>query len=192
MDQFARLLPYVWRHRSKVYLSIIFALAVAVLWAATLSMTFLVVKVLLQGQSLQSYLASEIQSAEAEIVKREQEVRDIDQELTELAFNEASINVPPGTPKSKKEVKLLQRMDQKRLQLSTASKRLVAGQWIQRRMVGWIPQDQFDTYALILGVLILATAIKGTATFIQEMLVGSVVELSVMSLRKDCFRHSLE
>lgn len=28
--------------------------------------------------------------------------------------------------------------------------------------------------------------------FIQDMLVGSVVELSVMSLRKDCFRHALD
>ncbi|MFM9963819.1 MAG: ABC transporter ATP-binding protein [Planctomycetaceae bacterium] len=192
MDQFARLLPYVWRHRSKVYLSVFFALVVAVLWAATLSMTFLVVKVLLQGQSLQSYLASEIQSAETEIIKREQEVRDLDQALTEFTFDESSINVAPGTPKSKKEVNLLRRLDQKRRQLSTASQRLVAAQWIQRHILGWIPEDQFNTYALILGVLVLATAIKGTAVFIQEMLVGSVVELSVLALRKDCFRHALE
>ncbi len=192
VDQFARLLPYVWRHRSKVYLSIIFALLVAALWAATLSMTFLVVKVLLQGQSLQSYLASEIQAAEAEIVKREQEVRELDQELAEFTFGEQSINAPPGSPKSKKEVKLVQRMDNKRLQLSAASHRLVVGQWFQRHLLNWIPEDQFDTYALILGVLILATAIKAMATFIQDMLVGSVVELAVMTLRKDCFRHALD
>ena len=192
MDQFARLMPYVWQHRSKVYLSIFFALVVAVLWAATLSMTFLVVKVLLQGQSLQSSLNSEIQSAESEIIKREQEIRDLDQELAELTFSEASITAAPGAPKSKQEVRLLQRQDQKRRQLSVASHRLFVGQWIQRRIIGWIPEDQFNTYALILLVLIVATAIKGTAMFVQDMLVGSVVELSVMALRKDCFRHALD
>ena len=192
MDQFARLLPYVWRHRSKVYLSTFFAIIVAVLWAATLSMTFLVVKVLLQGQSLQSYLNSEIQSAELEIIKREKELRDLDHELAQLVFSDASINAVPGTPKSKQEVKLLQRQDQKRRQLSVASHRFFAGQWIQRHLLGWIPDDQFNTYALILCVLVLATAIKGTAMFIQDLLVGSVVELSVMALRKDCFRHALD
>lgn len=192
MDQFARLLPYVWQHRSKVYLSIFFALVVAVLWAATLSMTFLVVKVLLQGQSLQSYLNSEIQSAESEINKREQELRELDQELAKLVFSDAAINAAPGAPKSKQEVKLLQRQDQKRRQLSVASHRLFVGQWIQRRVIGWIPADQFNTYTLILMVLVVATAIKGTAMFIQDILVGSVVELSVMALRKDCFRHALD
>ena len=116
MDQFARLLPYVWRHRSKVYLSMFFALVVALLWAATLSMTFLVVKVLLQGQSLQSYLNSEIQSAETEINKREKELRDLENALAELAFSESSIKASPDAPKSKQEVKLLQRQDQKRRQ----------------------------------------------------------------------------
>jgi subfamily B ATP-binding cassette protein MsbA len=175
-----------------VYLSIFFALVVAALWAATLSMTFLVVKVLLQGQSLQSYLTQEIQSAEADIAKREQELRDLDQELAELTFSEPALTTPPGTPKSKKEIRLLQRQDQIRRQLRTASQKLVAGLWVQRKLMGWIPEDQFDTYALILGVLILATAVKGTAVYVQEVLVGSVVELSVMTLRKDCFRHTLE
>ncbi len=192
MDQFARLLPYVWRHRSKVYLSMIFALVVAVLWAATLSMTFLVVKVLLQGQSLQSYLASEIQLAEAQIARHDQEMRGLDQELTALAYGESALKVPPGAPKSKKEVDLLKRQDIQRHKLKTASNRLVAGLWIQRNLMNWIPGDQFLTFALILAVLVVATMAKGIAVFVQEMLVGSVVELAVMALRKDCFRHALE
>ncbi|TXT16416.1 MAG: Uncharacterized protein FD138_4764, partial [Planctomycetota bacterium] len=56
----------------------------------------------------------------------------------------------------------------------------------------WIPVDQFRTYAWILVILVIGTTLKGIASFIQETLVGSVVELSVMALRKDCFRHALE
>lgn len=47
-----------------------------------------------------------------------------------------------------------------------------------------IPNDQFETYAWILFVLVIGTTLKGTAVFIQEVLIGSVVELAVMALRR--------
>ena len=166
MDQLARLLPYVWRYRQKVYLSVFFAVVVAVLWTATLSLTFVVVKVLLQGQSLQSYVESEIQAAETAFKKAETAIANTERSLSQQNRNLST--------------------------LSAASERLVALRWVQKRFISWIPVDQFDTYALILGVFLVASAVKGAAMFTQEVLVGSVVELSVMSLRKDCFRRVLQ
>ena len=165
MDQLTRLLPYVWRYRSKIYLSVFFAVVVAVLWAATISMSFLIVKVLLQGQSLNDYVSAEIQQ-------------------TEVAIKAAETHVL-------KPNRALKQQDRDRSDLSDASHRLVVLNWVQKRIIPWVPKDQFDTYAFILGVLILATVIKDAAMFIQEVLVGSVVELAVMALRKDCFRHAL-
>lgn len=165
MDQLARLLPYVWRNRSKVYLSVFFAIVVALLWAATISMSFLVVKVLLQGQSLNDYVSAEIKEAEVAIKAAEVKMMKPNRELKQ--------------------------QDRDRSDLSDASHRLVVLHWIQKRVMPWVPRDQFDTYALILGILVIATILKDAAMFIQEVLVGSVVELAVMSLRKDCFRHAL-
>ncbi len=187
MQQFARLLPYLWQHRWKLYLSTAFALVVALLWAATLSLTFLVVKVLLQDQSLQQYVGDEVKNCEVEIDKRQRELDELDRQLEARAFGALS----DGTvPVSEKELRRGQ--DRVARKLSSATHRLVAFRWIQRHVMPLIPNDQFKTYAVILFILVIGTTAKGTAVFIQEVLVGSVVELTVMTLRKDCFRHALK
>lgn len=187
MQQFARLLPYLWQHRWKVYLSMAFALVVALLWAATLSMTFLVVKVLLQGQTLQQYVDLEVKNCEVEIDKRQHELDELDRQLAERTFDAS----PDGKrPASDKEIRRGQ--DRVARKLSSATNRLVACRWIQRHLMPLVPNDQFETYAWILFILVAGTTLKGTAVFIQEVLVGSVVELSILAVRKDCFRHALE
>lgn len=186
MQQFARLMPYLWQHRWKVYLSMGFALVVALLWAATLSLTFLVVKVLLQDQSLQQYVETEATTCEREIEKRQLELDELDRQLEARAF--AAQDGKPAP--SDKEI--LRQQDRSTRSLSSARQRLVACRWIQRHLMPLVPNDQFKTYAWILFILLIGTALKGTAMFIQEMLVGSVVELAIMALRKDCFRHALE
>ena len=187
MQQFTRLLPYLWRHRWKVYLSMAFALIVALLWAATLSLTFLVVKVLLQDQSLQQYVEGEVKTCEVQIEKRERELDELDRQIEARNFAAAQQGKP--TPSDKE---ILRQQDRARRALSVATQRLVACRWIQGHLMPWIPVDQFRTYSWILLILVIGTTLKGTASFIQEMLVGSVVELSVMAIRKDCFRHALE
>lgn len=191
MDQLTRLLPYVWRHRSKVYFSIFFAVGVAVLWAATLSLTFVVVKVLLQGQTLQSYLDGEIKVAKTEIERREEELQRLDDRIAKLTFGEPAASEKTEAQKSREEISVNRAQDRERARLSAASKKLVLCQWVQKHLTGWMPENQFRTYALILGILVVATTLKGIATFVQEMLIGSVVELAVLALRKDCFRHAL-
>ena len=187
MQQFARLLPYLWQHRWKLYVSMGFALVVAVLWATSLSLTFLIVKVLLKDQSLQQYVELEVINCETEIDKRERELDDLARQIEAREFAAAQIGKPPPSDKE-----ILKRQDRARRQLSSSTQQLIAFRWVQRRIMPWIPNDPFQTYAVILCVLLIGTTIKGTALFIQEVLVGSVVELTVMSLRKDCFRHALE
>lgn len=187
MQQFARLLPYLWQHRWKLYASMGFALVVAALWAATLSLTYLVVTVLLKDQSLQQFVELEIQKCEVEIDKRQRELDELDRQLTahEFAASQNGTSAP-----SDKELRRQQERTSRKL--SAATQQLVACRWIQRHVMPWIPTDQFHTYAWILAILVIGTTLKGTAVFIQEVLVGSVVELTVMALRKDCFRHALD
>lgn len=187
MQQFARLLPYLWHHRWKVYASMGFALVVALLWAGTLSLSFLVVKVLLQDKSLQQYVETEIQSCEAEIDIRQKELDELGRQREQRAFEATSAGKPIPSEKE-----ILRKEDLARHKQSSATHRMVAGRWLQRHVMPWVPVDQFETYAWILFVLVVGTTLKGTAVFFQEVLVGSVVELTVMALRKDCFRHTLE
>lgn len=187
MQQFARLLPYLWQHRWKLYASTGFALVVAALWAATLSLTYLVVTVLLKDQSLQQFVDHEVQSCEVEIDKRELELDELARQLAARAFAATQEGKPPPSDKE-----ILRRQERATRKLSAERQKLVACRWIQRHVMPWIPTDQFHTYAWILVILVIGTTLKGTAVFIQEVLVGSVVELTVMALRKDCFRHALD
>ncbi len=166
MNSLLRIFPFVWPHRGKILLSMFFAVIVAALWGANLSVAFPIVKVLLQGETLDGYVAAQIAQCREDIARHQQVIA----------------NMPPGR---------LKRLAREQADLAAASRRLVVLVWIQDHVLPWVPSDRFDTFALLLGLLVLATAVKGLCIFIQDVLVGSVVELSTMSIRKECFRKAL-
>ena len=55
-----------------------------------------------------------------------------------------------------------------------------------------IPDDQFKTMLVITAAHILATAMKGCATYTQDMLVGSVVHSSSNDIRAAAFGNALD
>ena len=69
MNKLTRLLPYVWPSRHQLLVSFLFAAMVAALWGGNLSIVFPVVKVLLEGESLQTYVHREIKEASDAIAR---------------------------------------------------------------------------------------------------------------------------
>src|SRR5262245_4964533 len=78
VNPFLRLYRYAFPHRRKLYLSIVLAWLVAFFWGLNLSMTFLVVKVFLQGQTVGQYIDEEITLAQDEIAKRSNTLKRLD------------------------------------------------------------------------------------------------------------------
>ena len=161
-----------------------FAGLVALFWGLNLSVSFLVVKVLLDGQSIGQYVDEQTTVARQECDKRSATLKHLDGQIARL---------DAGLPVKKDEtrVKLLARQGRQQTRLAEASKRLLLLSRIKMYVVPWLPRDQFDTYALILGILLFSTVLKGFCVWTQEVLIGSVVELSVMGVRKECFRRTL-
>ena len=174
-----RVFPHIWPYRGKLMLSLVFAGLVGLLWGLNLSIAFPVVKVLLQEQDLRDYVSQEIDKAEQSIASRTTEIENIDKRLSQL---------PDGDEK----VRLLKRQSRQQSKLSDASQRLLLMQWTKANIAPWIPKDQFDTLAVILALLLVATLIKGICIVVQDVLIGNVVELTVMSIRKKCFRQALQ
>jgi len=183
VNGFVRVLPHLWPHRRKLFLSTVFGSLVALFWGLNLSIAFPIVKVLLERQSLGDYVNQEIAKTEGKIHLRNLELEKIDQELDELI---ATGRADPGA-----KVRISKEQAGELSVLSTASWKLLVMNWLKSYVIGWLPRDQFDTFALILAVLLAATLIKGICIFIQDVLIGSVVELTVMSIRKECFRRTL-
>ncbi len=181
MNSFTRLIPYVWPYRKKLILSTIFAVLVAILWSMNLSAAFPVVKVLMEQQSLADYVNQEIAVSEEEIQSRTATIQRIDKQMEALEAEGGGDTVD-----------LLKDRARQQSKLSRASRMALVMSWVKSNVIPWIPSDKFDMLALILALLLFATVLKSICVFVQEVLIGSVVYLTVMGIRKDCFRRTLE
>lgn len=182
MNSLLRLAPYVWPYRKKLIFSTIFAFLVAIFWSMNLSAVFPVVKVLMEQQNLPDYVDQEIALAEIEIENRSLKIERIDQEIERI---EAAGGSEDETVELKKD------RSRQQSKLSRASRLALIMSWLKSNVIPWVPDDKFDMLALVLGLLLFATILKSVCVFVQEVLIGSVVQLTVMGIRKDCFRKTL-
>ncbi|WP_339727267.1 ABC transporter ATP-binding protein [uncultured Gimesia sp.] len=197
MNSFTRILHYVWPYRRRLVASFFFAILVAVLWGANLSATFLVVKVLLQGESLSGYVQNEVIASEDEIQKKQDVLQELANSIHLQHSEDAQTKSSEGdqltqTDLATAPVNLLSEHSRQQRKLSNASRKLLALKWIQSKILRYVPDDQFDTFVLILGLLLITTLIKGICIFTQDVMVGGVVELVTMAIRKECFRKVLD
>ena len=56
----ARTFPYIWPYRGRLLLSVVFALAVGVLWGANLSFAYPVFEILMNDQNLDEHAQQQI------------------------------------------------------------------------------------------------------------------------------------
>lgn len=166
MDSSSRLLPYAWKYRRQLLLSAVLASVVAVLWGLNLSVTFPLVKVLLEGRTLQEYVDGRISELDVEIQERESRLDELNDEQHHRAAREQE-------------------------RLSAASRSLAVFVTVRDWLLPYLPQDRFDTFASLLVFLFLVSVVKGIFSWTQEVIVGSVVQRCVMRIRKDAFRHVL-
>jgi subfamily B ATP-binding cassette protein MsbA len=167
MQNFLRISSYVFRHRRLVVLSVVCAVIVSLFWAMNLSIAFPVVKVLFQNDSLHEFVDQEISRLQAAI--------DADTAALE--------RLPADQVKPRA-----------RLQYSIGEEswNLLMMTRIRNSVLRFVPRDKFDTMAALLGLLLAATLLKGLFIYYQELLVGSVVQLTVNAIRQDCFRAALK
>lgn len=178
MNGFARILPFLWPSRKKLLLSFVFAALVAVMWGGNLSIAFPVVKVLVDGQNAAEYIQAEINDCDAVIQKSHLELADYEQELSRTKDQDEGISYT--RKKGRAEARL-----------TKALQRLAVLQWIDVHLVPRVPTDRFNTFALILVLLLFMTLLKLACMFAEEVLVGSVVQLTVMRVRQECLRKVL-
>lgn len=166
MDTLSRIFPWVWPYRRHIVLSVLCACAISFLWAANLSAVMPLVQVLFNKESIHENVQRQIEATEQEIETRKSAMVDLRQDDHErLAHAQA---------------------DQ-----SAAAEKLLRLQRIRDYVLPWVPRDNFNTIALILGGLVLATLLKGVFIYGQEVLVGSVVNRTTINIRQAMLRRAL-
>ncbi len=177
MNNFVRALPFLWPHRRKLYLSVVFAILVAMLWGANLSVAYPVLQVLLKDSSISESIDEQIAEVQAEIDKKTANLELIDEQA--------------ASDEQQKDASEIRDQARQAGHLSAASRQLWVLTWLKGNVIPWLPDDKFNVLALLMLGLLLATVLKGLCTFVQQVLVGSVAELTVMGIRKECFRRTL-
>ncbi len=166
MQNYVRISLYVFRYRKLVTLSVVCALIVSAFWAMNLSLAFPVVKVLFENDSLHEFVDKEIAARQATIAEH----------------SATLLQLPDSDVKRRARVQYL---------MGEQSGYVLMLTRIRNSVLPWVPQDRFDTMAAILLILLLATVVKGMFIYFQELLVGSIVQLTVNAIRQDCFRAAL-
>jgi len=177
MSNFRRVLRLAFRYRMTVVMTVICALAVAVLWGANIGTVYPFVRVAIQGESPQQWVAEEIQHAE-------QTTRELREKIDAL---EEKIEQAPAGDRGSLEY------DRANLQAQLETEQRVAAsyRWAKPYVDRYLPESPFQCVVLVIGLLLLGTIVKDLFLIANNVLVYRLAELAAFDLRKRFYRRTL-
>lgn len=185
MKNFARALRHAWPYRGRLVISFVAAVCAAVLWGGNFTTIYPVLKLLNTGQSPHQWIDQYIATAqlEAEAVEARVDV---------LSEREKELNkLPPGRERDKRKRELASDLLRQEIKLKAARSTLYWSQVARKHIVSLLPDDCFLTLAYVIGILVVGIAIKCFFEFVQEALVGSVVNRTQFDLRNRFYRNAI-
>ena len=185
MKNFVRALRFAWQYRGRLFISVICAAFAAIFWGLNFTAIYPVLKILGSEQNLQQWVDGEIKQTNKEIDTLRTEIAD------KTRQKEEEERKPPSGPRDhalRDIATALAKLDSKVQTAQTELRRY----YIAKKFIDlWLPDNVFQTFALVVAFVVLAVAIKGLFEFWQESLVGSVVNLVLFDMRNRFFRNAI-
>jgi ATP-binding cassette subfamily B protein/subfamily B ATP-binding cassette protein MsbA len=185
MKNFLRAIRFAWAYRYRLVVSVVCALLAAVFWGLNFTAIYPVLKILGSEKNLQQWVDGEIKRSQKDIDVWTGDVDRLRKEQERIQ----------GLPQSEHQLHLLR--DNARDQAQVMSKLEPAQHELYRYSVAkkyidaFVPEDRFDTLALVILLVVVAVAVKGFFEFWQESLVGDVVNRSLFDMRGRFFRNAI-
>ncbi|NQT39010.1 MAG: ABC transporter ATP-binding protein [Planctomycetes bacterium] len=177
MKNFGHVIRLALRYKLTVIVSMVAALAVAALWGANIGTAYPFVEVAFKGQSLQTWVQTEIDEAEAAITKETEVLGDLNGRLETASEQEQS--------EIRAQISLVESRIEAERGAADARRRLQP--YINR----YLPDNPFQTLALVVGFLLVGTIVKDLAIICHAILVARLGELAAFDLRKLFYRRTL-
>ena len=182
MGSLARLIPFVWHLRQRLIASAGLASVAALLSVVSLLLVYPVVKLLLEGQGLHEFVAVERQAAQITIAAETTRQLELDEQTKQLTRygNDATL--------------LQTQADRRTSESALAAARWREWQsvWMASTLLPWVPRDEFALLSVVMGALLAVTVAKCCTSYWQDVLVGSIVQRTMQSVRKRLFRSTLK
>lgn len=187
MRYFLRTLKLAWNYRVRLVVSLVCALFAAVFWSLNFTAIYPILKVLSSDQNLQQWCDVTIKNLQPKIDDLRQ---DIDNRVKGLDLVKKNEKVFPDQEKTiRRATGDLAKAQAKLDSLQSEQYRM---QVLKKYIDAWFPTSRFQTVAMVIGLVILAVAIKGIFEFGQDTLVGSVVNLVLFDVRNLFFRRAIK
>ncbi len=165
-------------------LSVLFGVMTASLWSFELILTFPITIMFGKHHTLANYVAHEKEVTSAAIDDRNQKL---------IEFNEALAKIPEdGTRRRLSErVRVLKDLRHQQVELDVYGRKLWMLTLVESVLIRNLPDDQFMMFALLFALILVVTLAKGTSSYCQDVLAGSIAESVVIDLRQRLFRNAL-
>jgi ATP-binding cassette subfamily B protein/subfamily B ATP-binding cassette protein MsbA len=183
MKNFLRALRHSWPYRGRLFLSIGCALLAAVLWSLNFTAIYPVLKILGNEQTLQEWVDGQIRETQQEIDTWHAELDEQRKAIKALDAQDADAG--------RRKHELAGELARLEGRLTSASSSLYRYQWMKTFIDRFVPTSRFRTLAWLIGLVVLAVAVKGFFEYAQESLVGSVMNLTLYELRKRFYRSAI-
>lgn len=178
MKNFGRVVRLALRYRLIFALSLVSALFVGVLWGANIGTVYPFAEIAFQGESLQQWLAREIGEAETTVDTMEAEVAKLRREV-----DRADDQTKPS---------LEAQISLRRSRILAEREAVVRYRWMQPYVRRYLPNDPFQTLALLVGLLLLGTVVKDAFLVANSVLIARIAQLGTFELRKLFYRRTLQ
>lgn len=175
MKPFFRAVAHSLRYRWSILGAFLCSLLIAIIWSASITTVFPVVKIVLQNETARTWVDGEIESGEQFVAQLAGEVDALQQDAEES--NDAAIRV---------------QLDLKKERLVAEQESLEWFQWLQPHVYRYAPASPFVTLMWALGWLLGVSIIKGVLLIIGAILDARVAERTVFDMRRIYYRKALE
>lgn len=185
MRNFVRALRHAWPYRGRLIISALCALFAAVLWGANFTSIYPVLNILTTNETLHQWIDARIKKTQEEIDVLSARVDKLDDDQKELE------KLPVSKEVTKRQRDLASNLLSLESKLKSARSSLYWSQKSRQYIYMLLPNDCFQTLVWLIVVVITGIAIKCCFEFVQEALVGSVVNLTVYNLRNRFYGNAI-
>ena len=178
MKAFLRAVYMSFRYKWTILGSIACSFLIAMLWGASISAVFPIVKVVLEGETTQIWVANEIKRA-----------TDVQQQLTteidQLRQQQQATAV-------EQQAELQSQIHKKENRIATEQRTLEYYQWLQPHVEKYAPTTAYATLVWVMVGFLLATLVKCGLVILSAFLVARVAGKTGIDLQRIYFRKALE
>ncbi len=182
-----RVLRLSWAYRARIVVSAIAALFVALFWSLNLSAVYPVLQILSADQNLQMWVDEQI-ALNQKKAENPERIRQIDAIRAQLKALDEHPEAPDRDNTIRRGLRDLSTLESEQKEYSSKAYRY---KLLQANVINRLPKGRFATFVWIIVGLIVSIALKGVFEFIQETLVGVVVNRTLFDFRNQFFRSAI-